>query len=198
MDGSRLTLYIDYIAGRDLEKMVTKSGFARITESQAYTIWQDTTKGLKFLHHHGVIHNDIKPSNILFYENRAVLCDFGIATDGSTLHYNGTPSYISPDIMHRKERSRPDDIWALGVTMLFVFRFISLPGHSWTIKKLKKREPKTMLAMDSWLREIRDICQHMPKRFDLLRRMLTESRTKRITASQLSAKLTQSLCLEVS
>lgn len=190
MDGSRLTLYIDYIAGRDLCKMVTEDGFSQMTESQGYDILQDAVAGVKYLHERNVVHNDIKPSNILVRPKRAVLCDFGIATIGPKLHYNGTPSYISPDIMLREKRSAPDDIWALGVTMLFVFGFIPLPGHSWVIKKIEEREPKTILAMTRWKLEIRRICQELPEGFGLLQRMLTENRAERITASELSAKLT--------
>lgn len=193
MDGSRLTLYIDYIAGCDLSKMVTEDGFSHMTESEAYAIWLGGGNALEYLHSHGVIHNDIKPSNILLCGNRAVVCDFGIATIGSKLHYNGTPSYVSPDIMLRENRSEPDDIWALGVTMLFAFGFIPLPGHSWVIKKIEESDLKTLLAMNKWISEIRRICQELPGRFGLLQRMLIEDRAERITASELSASLSASL-----
>ncbi|BCR83579.1 uncharacterized protein ACHE_10981S [Aspergillus chevalieri] len=194
MDGSRLTLYIDYIAGRDLSKMVTENGFSQMTESQGYDIWQDAVEGLKHLHKHNVNHHDLKPENIVILlpkggRRRAVLCDFGIATIGPKMHYNGTPSYISPDIMVGKIRSAPDDIWALGVTMLFVFGFIPLPKHSWIIQKIEEGDPKTLLAMTNWKLEIRRICQKLPERLGLLQCMLNESRAKRITASQLSERL---------
>lgn len=117
---------------------------------------------------------------------------------GPKLHYGGTPSYISPDILLQIERSKPDDIWALGITMLFVSGLIPLPKHSWIIADIKEFEPKTMSSMRAWLLEIQRTCLRLPKSFSLLQCMLTENRAKRITASQLSTKLAQSLYLEIS
>ena len=82
--------------------------------------------------------------------------------------------------------------------MLFVSGLIPLPKHSWIIADIKEFEPKTMSSMRAWLLEIQRTCLRLPKSFSLLQCMLTENRAKRITASQLSTKLAQSLYLEIS
>lgn len=195
-----LTLYLDCIAGRDLSRRITPAGFSTTKEVEKHIIWKNISDALDFIHRQGVFHHDIKPSNIIYDEKgcKAVLCDFELATMGPHLHYGGTPSYIAPDILLQIERSGPDDIWALGVTMLFVSGLIPLPKHSWVIANIKEFEPNTIDLMKAWLLEIKRTCLRLPKSFSLLRCMLTESRAERITASQLSARLTQSLCLEVS
>lgn len=195
-----LTLYLDYIVGKDLSKRITPSGFSTTRDVEKHIIWKNMSDALDFIHRQGVIHHDIKPSNIIYDEQgcRAVLCDFESATIGPKLHYGGTPSYVAPDILLQIERSEPDDIWALGITMLFVSGLIPLPRHSWVIADIKEFEPETIDLMKAWLLQVQRTCLRLPKSFSLLRCMLTESRAKRITASQLSAKLTQSLCLEVS
>ncbi|ODM18125.1 hypothetical protein SI65_05996 [Aspergillus cristatus] len=190
-------LYLDYIAGMDLEKRITPSGFSMTTEDQKHIIWTDISSALEFLHREGVIHNDVKPPNIILSEEKAVLCDFGLATMGPQEHYWGTAPYVSPDILVDEKRSESGDIWALGVTMLFVIGLIPLPKRDWNIKDITNSESRALFSMNRWLQEIRRTCVRIPEKFSLLRRMLTESREERITATQLSESLTHRSHLKV-
>jgi serine/threonine protein kinase len=78
-------------------------------------------KGLDALHERGVLHRDVKPSNVLLDEaGSAALADFGLARaadstrvtrDGQLL---GTTSYLAPELIEGADATRATDIYALG------------------------------------------------------------------------------------
>jgi serine/threonine protein kinase len=98
---------------------------------------------LKHLHDNGVVHCDIKPSNIGFSSsNEPKLLDFGLAnlvashgspdgtvpappggqpdppSTGDRGVVRGTPPYLSPEVLAGAPPARQDDLWSLGVTLL--------------------------------------------------------------------------------
>ncbi|KAI0315826.1 hypothetical protein OF83DRAFT_1061408 [Amylostereum chailletii] len=97
-----------------------------VPEHKAKEWMRSLLSGVEFLHKRGVVHNDIKPANILLTEDRVpVLVDFGFAekydTAGSkAFHSNltyGTPEYLSPERARGLPHdTRKSDVWSLGVT----------------------------------------------------------------------------------
>ena len=79
--------------------------------------------GLKHVHDRKILHRDIKAQNsFLTKTNRCLLGDFGIAkilnsTQGFAKTTVGTPYYLSPEIIERKNYSFQSDIWSLGVLL---------------------------------------------------------------------------------
>jgi serine/threonine protein kinase len=76
------------------------------------------------LHAAGVMHHDIKPDNIIFNKERAMLVDFGFACkfDPAKDPLNmslmrGTPAYMSPEILSGRRYNSKSDIWSLGVVL---------------------------------------------------------------------------------
>jgi serine/threonine protein kinase len=121
-EAGRSYLVMDFIDGRDLEKILD-SRRGPLTVPEAVDIAMQVLSGLGFAHTSGIIHRDIKPSNVLVdYENQAYLMDFGIAKAihasrsvtqvGSKL---GTPDYMSPEqIRNPRDVDRRSDIYSFG------------------------------------------------------------------------------------
>ena len=92
---------------------------------QAANLLKPVAEALAYAHQHGILHRDVKPSNILLTEdNRPILTDFGIAklleeSEGHTLTGTGigvgTPEYMAPEQGLGKEVDGRADVYGLGV-----------------------------------------------------------------------------------
>lgn len=75
--------------------------------------------GLGAIHTAGIVHRDVSPQNVLrMPDGRAVLSDFGLATDSfeSTTNVGGgTIAYMAPELIRSGRASVASDVWALGV-----------------------------------------------------------------------------------
>lgn len=87
------------------------------------------------MHSKNIVHRDLKPDNILIEEETRMvkLIDFGFSvvvngSQGQLKIFCGTPSYMAPEIVRRKEsyEGKPVDMWALGV-LLYVMLTGQLP-----------------------------------------------------------------------
>jgi len=80
-------------------------------------------KGLDALHERGIVHRDVKPSNVLLDGELAALADFGLARgidstrltgDGQLL---GTAYYLAPEVIEGEDAGKPSDVYALGCVL---------------------------------------------------------------------------------
>lgn len=122
-DGVCFLVY-EFIEGETLEAWLEQH---HSTPQQAATQIAELAEILQYAHSHGVIHRDVKPSNVLVdREGRLHIMDFGLAKrdtgdmtetpDGQVM---GTPAYMSPE-QARGETSGVDsrsDIYSLGVVL---------------------------------------------------------------------------------
>ena len=106
-----------------------------MSESELRQLLCDVSAGLDYLHSHHIIHQDIKPDNILqAADGHFLISDFGISvrlrstlqqTQGMQNGVSGTPPYMAPERFSTNLLATPaSDIWALGATM-----FELIEGH---------------------------------------------------------------------
>jgi serine/threonine protein kinase len=121
-EGGRPWIVMEFIRARSLQEIIDKDG--PLPPDAVAGIGHQTLMALRHAHAAGVLHRDVKPSNVLVTaEGRAVLTDFGIAqAEGDTRLTQaglvmGSPCYIPPERV-RGERAVPaSDLWALGATL---------------------------------------------------------------------------------
>jgi serine/threonine protein kinase len=113
---------MEYLHGQDLQHLIKSKGRLNVDEALQYFL--PLSDALKFSHHRGLIHRDIKSSNIFITSaGRVVLLDFGIAhTAGGTLYTKdgkifGTPEYMSPEQAEGKTIDHRTDIYSLGIVL---------------------------------------------------------------------------------
>lgn len=112
---------MEYIDGRTLQAVIAEGP---LSPDEAVAIVVQVCDGLAAIHAHGLIHRDVKPSNIMIDgAGRARILDFGIATwsdhvdDTSTATVAGTPGYMSPEQIRGELLTPASDLFSLGVVL---------------------------------------------------------------------------------
>jgi len=115
-------LAMPYYEGGSLSQRIGDRGRLRIDET--VELAAQLGRGLDELHRRGVLHRDVKPSNVLLdAEGVAALSDFGLAraTDWTRLTAEGqilgTPHYLAPELIEGREASAASDVYALGCVL---------------------------------------------------------------------------------
>jgi eukaryotic-like serine/threonine-protein kinase len=113
---------MELIEGRSLSDLLNARAKHRMDAAEAIPIVQDALTALDYAHRHGIVHRDVKPSNILIdTRNRAHLIDFGIALAVGEARRTrtglalGTPLYMSPEQISRpNEIDHRSDVYSVG------------------------------------------------------------------------------------
>lgn len=121
-EGDEHWLVMEYVEGASLADLVRQHGPMSPQEA-ASVLWQ-TADALAAAHGAGIVHRDVKPSNILVTpDGDAKLTDFGIAraeADASLTQtglVTGSPAYLSPEVASGRPATPASDVWALGATL---------------------------------------------------------------------------------
>lgn len=123
--GERGSIVMEYIDGPDLSVLVADTG--PMSAEGAARVGREIALALSAAHRRGILHRDVKPSNILMdSEGNARLTDFGSAKlDGlSTVTHTGglvgTLDFIAPEVIGGHRGDARADLYALGMTLYFL------------------------------------------------------------------------------
>ena len=146
--GDHFYLVMEYVAGRDLERLLEDRGSLAPTEVANFMA--QAALGLSHAHDRGIVHRDIKPTNlILSDEGQVKVLDLGlgalIESDSQTSfataagHSVGTLRYMSPEQAKAGEVDGRSDLFSLGCTMYYLLSGKpAFPGET-VVECLKRR-----------------------------------------------------------
>jgi serine/threonine-protein kinase len=121
---------MELIEGGTLRDLVKASG--PLEYPRACLLCADAADALDHAHHRGIIHRDIKPTNLMLTRSgRCKVTDFGLARaegagdlSGRLPESVGTPQFLAPEIARGQPASAQSDIYSLGATLWYL-----LTGH---------------------------------------------------------------------
>jgi serine/threonine protein kinase len=128
-DGGRPWIVMQLVSAQSLDQVLAASG--PLSPRRTAEVGRQLLSALSVAHAAGVMHRDVKPSNVLLgRDDRAVLTDFGIATfQGDprltqTGMVMGSPGFTAPERIRGEDASPASDLWSLGATL-----FAAVEGH---------------------------------------------------------------------
>jgi serine/threonine-protein kinase len=156
-----LFLMMQLIEGEDLKELIKRNQLNPIPSRRLLPVtyvlgmMSKILDALDYAHREGVIHQDIKPGNILIEQrsNRPVLVDFGIAHSAiaeadSSAYIMGTPLYMSPEQIFSSTPDHRSDIYSAGI-VLFEALAGKLPlqtNKSDQLLALKRQDPDKLFT----------------------------------------------------
>lgn len=127
---NELWLVMEYVPARSL------AGRGTLPPDQVARIGAQLAGALEAVHAAGVVHRDVKPSNVLVTEDgRAKLSDFGISradhgdvTLTGSGAIAGTPGYLAPEVANGLDATPASDVFSLGATLFAAVEGVSPVG----------------------------------------------------------------------
>lgn len=121
-DGDDHWLVMEYVEGSTLAQLIRDHG--ALDPEQASRVVGQAADGLSAAHEAGIVHRDVKPSNMLVtVDGQVKLSDFGIAraeADPSLTQtglVTGSPAYLAPEVASGRTATDASDVWSLGATL---------------------------------------------------------------------------------
>jgi len=187
-DARHVYIAYEFVPGRTFREAL-RAG--ELGDADAVEACAQVCDGLAHAHRAGILHRDVKPSNVLLAEGDGVsarLLDFGLArmAEAETLTAQGdvpgTLAYISPERLAGEEATEAADVWAVGVML-----WEALAGRHpfWQTSMLD-----TARAIEAGAPSLASLRPDLPKRLvQLVDRCLSLGPSRRPTAAELAGSL---------
>ncbi|KAJ6942898.1 serine/threonine-protein kinase SAPK3-like [Populus alba x Populus x berolinensis] len=184
---THLAIVMEYAAGGELFVRICSAG--RFSEDETRFFFQQLISGVSYCHSMEICHRDLKLENTLLDGSptpRLKICDFGYSKS-ALLHSQpkstvGTPAYIAPEVLSRKEYDgKISDVWSCGVTlyvMLVGAYPFEDPEDPRNFRKTIGRIMSVQYSIPDYVRVSAD-CKH------LLSRIFVANPAKRITIPEI-------------
>ncbi|XP_073293919.1 serine/threonine-protein kinase SAPK10-like [Primulina huaijiensis] len=185
---THLAIVMEYASGGELFERICNAG--RFSEDEARFFFQQLISGVSYCHSMQICHRDLKLENTLLDGSpapRLKICDFGYSKS-SLLHSQpkstvGTPAYIAPEVLLRKEYDgKIADVWSCGVT-LYVMLVGAYPFEDPDEPKDFRKTIQRILSVQYSIPEninISEGCRH------LISRIFVADPAQRITMPQIA------------
>ncbi|CAM9885186.1 unnamed protein product [Ectocarpus sp. 6 AP-2014] len=176
-------LVMEILNGGELfDRIVLKQFY---NEKEARDVLKVLFKAIQYCHDRDIAHRDLKPENLLLVsdDDDAVikLADFGFARPVGETGLStqcGTPGYVAPEILKGELYGKPVDIWSIGV-ITYILLGGYPPFHDDNQAKLYQKIKKGKVSFHpQYWSTVSDEAK------DLIKKMLTLDKDKRITAEQ--------------
>jgi eukaryotic-like serine/threonine-protein kinase len=107
---------METLAGETLGHMIDRGDVLTVPELAQLGL--HICSAIRYLHRHGVLHLDLKPSNVIAECGRAKLIDLSVARPPGPAHAGiGTHYYLSPEQARGGDLGPPADVWGIGVVL---------------------------------------------------------------------------------
>uniref|UniRef100_A0A8C4SHI3 Mitogen-activated protein kinase kinase kinase 14 n=1 Tax=Erpetoichthys calabaricus TaxID=27687 RepID=A0A8C4SHI3_ERPCA len=189
-EDSFVTLFMEHISGGSLARLIKDNG--RLPEDRALFYQEQVLEALEHLQKRRILHKDIKADNVLLSSDgqKAALCDFGhsvkLDANGFREDLQGTETHMAPELVNGEACSAKADVWSSCCMMLHMLNGC----HPWTryykhplVLKIANEPPP--------VKEIPPSCSSGTA--DVIRAGLEKDPTKRASAGELLAKVTEAL-----
>lgn len=219
LEPSKAMIVLEYMEGCDIDEIIFPDDVPKMTvdtDGKVYITLQ-VAKALAYLHDQkpSVIHQDIKPSNVLVSKNlTAKICDLGVSrlrtmhtkASASTIKcVEGTPIYMAPEcILKESKGTTASDIWSFAWTNLELFTLHDIWDLESSAMGNDESEQEDMVILQSLVekKEQSHALRHVPESMppvilDLVQKCLSyhiDSRLSAVDIVQIVAHL-HSKCL---
>lgn len=125
VEGDTPYIEMEYVAGESLDRLIARAG--PLSPAEFAPLLIDAGRALDYAHERGVIHRDVKPSNIIVRpDGHTLLADFGVAKAMGMTAYTATTARVGSVFFMSPEQAsgvfevtKSSDIYSLGVTAYY-------------------------------------------------------------------------------